>query len=69
LSSDKTKVFYQIDEPDNKVTLKSWEIIHIRGLSVDGINGLSPISYHRESIGIGLSEIKFQHPFLQRIGS
>lgn len=39
------------------------EIFHIRGLSTNGYNGLNPIAYARESIGLGLASEKFLSRF------
>jgi len=43
-----------IYEYDNRMSFESDKILHIRGMSSDGILGLSPIQYMRETIG-GLS--------------
>lgn len=39
------------------------KILHIRGLSLDGITGLSPIAYARETIGIGLAGQEYASRF------
>lgn len=41
----------------NPMTLKPsrGEILHVRGMGFDGICGVSPISYFREAIGLGLA--------------
>ncbi len=39
------------------------EIFHIRGLSLNGYSGLNPISYARETIGLGLAGEKFLSGF------
>lgn len=41
------------------------EILHIAGLSLDGIKGLSPIEYHRKTISTGLNEVNFQQKFFE----
>lgn len=35
------------------------KIVHFRGLTLDGINGVSPIEYARETIGLGASSTRF----------
>jgi HK97 family phage portal protein len=57
----KAKLMYKID---GKIYY-NWKILHIAGISFDGVKGLSPISYHRDSIGIGLSEMEFQGKFFK----
>ena len=37
------------------VTFQGREILHIRGLETDGLNGLSPIAANRQAIGLGLA--------------
>ncbi len=47
---------YQYQRPDGTTeTYLPDEILHERGLSLDGVVGLSPIAYARESIGIALA--------------
>lgn len=36
-------------------SLFAHEVLHVRGMSLDGICGLSPIGYARENIGLGLA--------------
>ena len=51
------KVFYRVMTADNgQVTVSSGDMIHVLGPSLDGIKGLSVISYvARQSIGLGLA--------------
>ena len=41
-------------------------ILHIVGLTLDGIRGISPISLARESLGGAISELKHGHSFFKR---
>ncbi len=43
----------------SKNQLTSFEIMHIRGLTLNGWLGISPIAYARESIGLALATEKF----------
>jgi len=56
----KNKIAYKTD---GKI-IKSEDMIHIQDLTFDGVNGISRITYHRETIGIGLTELDFQASFL-----
>lgn len=47
-------------------TFMPGEILHITGLSYDGLLGLSPIAYARESIGLGVAAEKFGARFFSR---
>jgi HK97 family phage portal protein len=51
---------YQITLPDGSFkTMKPGEIFHVRGLTMNGWLGISPIAYARESIGLALATEKF----------
>lgn len=51
---------YQITMPDGKFrNFTTGEILHIRGLTLNGWMGISPIAYARESIGLALATEKF----------
>lgn len=45
---------YHVNSGDGRLlgTFTSNEIMHIRGLTLDGIMGISPIAYHRNAIGL-----------------
>ena len=45
--------------------LSRFEILHIPGLSYDGLLGLSPISYAREAIGLGIAAESFGSRFFK----
>lgn len=47
-------VGYQVDEADEVLT--RYDILHIRGESRDGVQGMSPVALMRESIGTGISQ-------------
>ena len=54
------KLEYQITMPDSTFqTFYAGEIFHIRGMTINGWMGLSPIAYARESIGLALAPEKF----------
>jgi HK97 family phage portal protein len=46
----------------------SGEIIHFMGFSLDGLVGLSPIGFARETIGAGLAADHFEHVFWRNSG-
>ena len=41
------------------VRLPAYNVIHIAGLSLDGLNGLTPVQYHRETLGLSLASVRF----------
>jgi HK97 family phage portal protein len=54
------KLKYQLTMPDGTFKdLGPGEIFHVRGLSLNGWLGISPIAYARESIGLALAAEKF----------
>ena len=46
-------------------TFSRFEILHIPGLSYDGLLGLSPVSYAREAIGLGMAAESFGARFFK----
>jgi HK97 family phage portal protein len=60
MMSDDFQLTYQITMPDGKFQdFKAGEILHVRGLTLNGWIGISPIAYARESIGLALATEKF----------
>lgn len=52
----KTEIVYDFNESSSKtVELKQGDIFHLRGLSMDGIMGLAPITAAREAIGLSMA--------------
>jgi HK97 family phage portal protein len=60
-------VTYQVTFPDGKImNLPQSDVFHVRVFSFDGLNGLDPISYMRESLGEGIaSDIQAGKQFAQ----
>ena len=48
-----------------KADLASSEVLHIPGMSFDGLLGMSPIGYARESIGLGIAAEQFGSKFFR----
>lgn len=51
------------DENGNLFIYKPEQIFHIKGLSVDGVKGLSPIAYAREAVGLALATEEYGAKF------
>lgn len=62
---DGTKVFYvrTINGLENPTPYTAADIIHIRGLSLDGLIGLSPLELAQQAIGRGLAVDEFGNKF------
>lgn len=57
-------LFYEIHWQNmEKETYPADDIVHLRGVTVDGISGLSPIGYHRETIGLAIAERQYGAAF------
>jgi HK97 family phage portal protein len=46
--------------------VEPWQIIHIKGMTLNGITGLSPLKYHQESIASGLAMQEFGNKFFAK---
>lgn len=60
-------VYYEVrsneQQNDKSMRYDAKEIIHFRGFSYDGINGLSPIALHKDSIGLGMACVEYGASF------
>lgn len=65
---DKRDLFYKVGQGDFAGTYSAAEVLHFRFFTRDGINGIDPISYHAQAIGIGLSGQKFAGEFFEKKG-
>lgn len=54
---------YRLTEKGELITLPSWEILHIAGLSFNGTIGYSVIGLMRETIGLGMAQEEFASRF------
>lgn len=54
---------YVVQEDEGQKVYFSHEIVHIKGLSLNGKVGLSPIAYAREAIGLGLAAEQFGNQY------
>jgi HK97 family phage portal protein len=58
------ELFYRITIPNMVSEMVPAEaVLHIRGMSLDGYCGLSPIAYHRQTIGLGIAAEKYGAAF------
>jgi HK97 family phage portal protein len=49
------RLIYRVTRPDGReLILRSSELLHIRGMTLDGVTGLSPLSYMREALGLSI---------------
>jgi HK97 family phage portal protein len=61
---DGRELFYRCELLDRShAMVPAEEIFHLRGLTLDGCVGLSPISYHRETIGLAIAAEKYGAAF------
>lgn len=57
------KIAYQIDVDADKVTIGADDMLHVPGLSFDGLQGYSPITVAREAIGLASAAAKYGAKF------
>lgn len=61
---DERDLFYKIQIPGRpELTVPGEALIHLRGLTLDGKIGLSPIAYHRQTIGMAIAAQKYGAAF------
>ena len=55
------RLYYTVSGKENGIigTFPNRDILHIRGMTLDGIIGLNPITYHRNAIGLALETEKY----------
>lgn len=64
LEAEGGELFYKVSIPNREeVTVPAEDIVHLRGLTLDGKVGLSPIAYHRETIGLGIAALEYGASF------
>lgn len=63
-TADGRELFYRISVPGRpQETLPGEMVFHLCGASLDGVVGMSPIAYHRETIGMALAAQKYGAQF------
>ena len=62
-ATKKLKYTYTDDVTNETIVYKPEQIFHIKGLSVDGVKGLSPIAQAREAIGLSLATEEYGAKF------
>lgn len=58
LNDVRSRIFYSyipLDRSKKPVTLSQDNMLHVRGVSLDGITGLSPVEVHRQTMGLSLA--------------
>lgn len=59
---------YRLTDTGEQIDFQRTDILHIPGMGFNGLVGYSPISYHREAIGVGLSAQNWQGSNLKNGG-
>lgn len=64
-STDQHELFFEVKDKNGRIidTFPSEGVLHLRGMSLDGMVGLSPIAYHRETIGLAIAAQKYGSAF------
>lgn len=62
-SIGRVKVYRYMPEEGPEVVLSSDDVLHIPGLSFNGLVGKSPLGWHREQIGLGLAMEEYSERF------
>ena len=63
---DKTgAISYRVNTTQGQQVLKPAEVLHVLGMTLDGIRGVSPVTLARESIGGAIAELKHGQSFFK----
>ena len=62
-------IFYSVGNGPFAGNYLSDEIIHVKLFTKDGIMGIDPITYHAQSIGIGLAGQQFASEYFTKKGA
>jgi len=58
---------YHVKFPDNTIrSIPGNKFMHLRGLTLDGITGINPIEYARETVGLGVASSQFLSRYFSR---
>jgi HK97 family phage portal protein len=57
------ELFYKVTYGDHKGTYHSYEVIHFKLFTIDGIKGVDPITYMNQAIALGLAAETFNAQF------
>lgn len=53
------KLYYEYNSDGGREVLNAFDVLHVSAMSTDGVNGRSPISILRETIGMGLAATQY----------
>lgn len=64
-TEDGKTLFYKVRDRKGRdlPVMPAEAVVHLRGMSLDGIMGLSPIAYHRETIGLAIGASQYGSAF------
>lgn len=65
---DKGRIFYGFTLDGVDKTMRYDELAHVRAYSIDGVKGISPLTYARLTTQVGLNQEAFQKAFYQNGG-
>ena len=66
LRTDNGMLFYRTYTNEGSLDILPLDILHIKGTTVNGINGISPIQQHRRSLGLTLAADELGTQFFER---
>ena len=67
---DKDRLFYDVNLGKTKeiIRLRPDEIVHLKAMTLDGVNGESPLSYARKTVQTGVNQEEFLRNFYENYG-
>lgn len=65
VKKDNGTVSYKVGTADGDQILRPEEVLHVLGITLDGVVGISPITFARESLGGAIAELKHGQAFFR----
>lgn len=67
-SKNKEKVLYKFNYEQKDYDLRYDELVHLKAYTINGIDGVSPLSYAKNTVAVGLNQEGFQRDFYKNGG-
>ena len=67
-TDEKNNLWYDIKVDNKTERFRYDEVIHLKAMTLDGVNGVSPLEYARQTVQAGLNQEAFSEDFYENYG-